>query len=55
MFDVRASHPKSIDQEELIREDTLLVRQPAMLSVCKRVYKSFFKKFKPVREKFLFM
>ena len=41
-------------QEELIKENTLLVRQPAILSVCKRVYKSFLKKFETSKGKMSF-
>ena len=41
-------------QEELIKENTLLVRQPAILSVCKHVYKSFLKKFETSKGKMSF-
>ena len=41
-------------QEELIKEQTLLVRQRAILSVCKRVYKSFLKEFKTSKGKMSF-
>ena len=41
-------------QEELIKEHTLLVRQPAVLIVCKRVYKSFLKEFKTSKGKMSF-
>ena len=41
-------------QEELIKEHSLLVRQPAVLIVCKRVYKSFLKEFKTSKGKMSF-
>ena len=41
-------------QKITLKEHTLLVRQPAVLIVCKRVYKSFLKEFKTSKGKMSF-